>query len=79
MFNIDQVIVLFVCMFVYVCTCVGAKCVLSKLFSESDVACRKLGLGHMGVFNISKVSSRDVQRHKRVMGDAASSVNSAGG
>lgn len=31
------------------------------------------------VFNISKVSSRDIQRHKRVMGDADSSVNSAGG
>lgn len=53
--------------------------VLGKLFSEGDVACRKLGLGRMGVFNISKVSSRDIQRHKRVTGDADSSVNSAGG
>lgn len=53
--------------------------VLSKLFSEGDVASRKLGLGRMGVFNISKVSSRDIQRHKRVMGDVDSSVNSAGG
>lgn len=31
------------------------------------------------LFNISKVSSRDTQRHKRVTGDADSSVNSAGG
>lgn len=37
------------------------------------------GGGAGRVFSISKVSSRDVQRHKRVTGDADSSVNSAGG
>lgn len=36
-----------------------------------------LGVGRL--FNISKVSSRDVQRHEWVTGDADSSVNSAGG
>ena len=66
----------------FVCLCVHVSVqmsVQSKLFSEGDVACRKLGLSRVGVFNISKVSSRDIQRHKRVTGDADSSVNSAGG
>lgn len=66
-------------MFVFVWMCKKQMHVRSKLISEGDVACSKLGLGRMGVFNISKVSSRDTQRHKRVMGDADSSVNSAGG
>lgn len=48
--------------------------VVSALFSEGDV-----GLDRMGVFSISKVSSRDKHRHKRVMGDGNGSVNSAGG
>lgn len=65
------------CLFARACMC--ANGVLCKLFSEGDVAYQKLDLGCMGVFNISKVSSRDIQRHKRVMGDADSSVNSAGG
>lgn len=54
----------------------GVQC---KLFSEGYIANRILDLGHMGVFNISKAPSRDIQRHERVMGDADSSVNSAGG
>lgn len=62
----------------FVCT-YGQRCsrVVSALFSEGDVALEKLD--RMGVFSISKVSSRDKHRHKRVMGDGDGSVNSAGG
>lgn len=67
------------CLFASPCVRVCASGVPRKLSSEGDVAYRKLDPGRMGVFNISKVSSRDTQRHKRVMGDADGSVNSAGG
>lgn len=66
---------LFWCVF----ECVSAHDCTEQLFSEGMLRAEKLGLGRMGVFNISKVSSRDIQRHKRVTGDADSSVNSAGG
>lgn len=74
MFNLNLV-----CLPRRACVRACASGVPRKLFSEGDAAYRKLDPGRMGVFNISKVSSRDTQRHKRVMGDADGSVNSAGG
>lgn len=41
--------------------------------------CVYMSVGGEGLFNISKVSSRDIQRHKRVTREADRSVNSAGG
>lgn len=51
---------------------------VSCVFSEM-LHIENLILAIWGLFNISKVSSREIQRHRRVMGDADSSVNSAGG
>lgn len=55
---------------------------IEKLISASCVCVGWASGGGEGegwLFNISKVSSREIQRHKRVTGDADSSVNSAGG
>ena len=74
----------FVCVRVCLCVCtrVGAnkRCEHTIFWGRCCVwKNENLVPGRMGVFNISKVSSRDIQRHKRVMGDADGSVNSAGG
>lgn len=65
--------------FVCLCVCVCCRVFRANYFLRETLRMENFALGRMGVFNISKVSSRDIQRHKRVMGDADSSVNSAGG